>query len=214
MGSDMVITENRNSHLSMSTTKQSKTTASDIDGKTLSSWLISVAENRDKCAFANLFKWFSPKIIGFGRKQFNNPVMANELLQETMTNVWRKAHLYNVDKGAATTWIYTVMRNISFDMLRKIQSNQEDTISEDIWPLAEAQNSSDHMFADHLMDKQLEQYLNRLPENQKQVVRGVYFQELSQEQLAKQLNIPLGTVKSRLRLALTKLKQHIGADYD
>ena len=70
------------------------------------------------------------------------------------------------------------------------------------------------MFADHLMDKQLEQYLNRLPENQKQVVRGVYFQELSQEQLAKQLNIPLGTVKSRLRLALTKLKQHIGANHD
>jgi RNA polymerase sigma-70 factor (ECF subfamily) len=99
-------------------------------------------------------------------------------------------------------------------MLRKIQSNQEDTISEEIWPLAEAQNSDDHMFADHLMDKQLAQYLNKLPENQKQVVHGVYFQELSQEQLSKQLNIPLGTVKSRLRLALTKLKQHIGADYD
>jgi RNA polymerase sigma-70 factor (ECF subfamily) len=214
MGLVMVSTENRNSHLSMSTTKQSQTMPAEVDGKMLSSWLISVAQERDRRAFANLFKWFSPKIIGFGRKQFNNPVMANELLQETMTNVWRKAHLYNVEKGAATTWIYTVMRNISFDMLRKIQSNQEDTISEEIWPIAEAQNSDDHMFADHLMDKQLAQYLNKLPENQKQVVHGVYFQDLSQEQLSKQLNIPLGTVKSRLRLALTKLKQHIGADYD
>ena len=78
MGLVMVSTENRNTHPSMSTTKQSQTPASEIDGKTLSSWLISVAQERDKRAFANLFKLFSPKIIGFGRKQFNNPVMANE----------------------------------------------------------------------------------------------------------------------------------------
>lgn len=186
----------------------------EIDSKTLSSWLIDIADKRDKQAFANLFKWFSPKIMGFGRKQFNNPAMASELLQETMTNVWRKAHLYNSDKGAATTWVYTVMRNISFDMLRKIQANHEDTLSDDIWPLAEAQNSDEHVFADHLMDKQIARYLNRLPDNQKQIVQGVYFQDLSQEQLAKNLNIPLGTVKSRLRLALTKLRQHIGADND
>jgi len=186
----------------------------EIDSKTLSSWLIDIADKRDKQAFANLFKWFSPKIMGFGRKQFNNPAMASELLQETMTNVWRKAHLYNSEKGAATTWVYTVMRNISFDMLRKIQANHEDTLSDDIWPLAEAQNSDEHVFADHLMDKQIARYLNRLPDNQKQIVQGVYFQDLSQEQLAKNLNIPLGTVKSRLRLALTKLRQHIGADHD
>ncbi|WP_052140888.1 sigma-70 family RNA polymerase sigma factor [Pseudoalteromonas piratica] len=186
----------------------------EIDSKTLSSWLIDIADKRDKRAFANLFKWFSPKIMGFGRKQFNNPAMASELLQETMTNVWRKAHLYNSEKGAATTWVYTVMRNISFDMLRKIQANHEDTLSDDIWPLAEAQNSDEHVFADHLMDKQIARYLNRLPDNQKQIVQGVYFQDLSQEQLAKNLNIPLGTVKSRLRLALTKLRQHIGADND
>jgi RNA polymerase sigma-70 factor (ECF subfamily) len=188
--------------------------AEQTDTKVLSEWLLLIASERDKQAFASLFKWFAPKILGFGRKQFNNPVMANELLQETMSNVWRKAHLYNIEKGAATTWVYTVMRNISFDMLRKIQSNREDTISDDIWPLAEAQNSDSHMFADHLMDKQLERYVNKLPENQKQVVHGVYFQDLSQEQLAKQLDIPLGTVKSRLRLALNKLKQHIGADHD
>jgi RNA polymerase sigma-70 factor (ECF subfamily) len=186
----------------------------EIDGKTLSGWLNDIAEKRDKRAFASIFKWFSPKIIGFGRKQFNNPALASELLQETMTNVWRKAHLYNSEKGAATTWVYTVMRNISFDMLRKMQANHEDTLSDDIWPLAEAQNSDEHVFADHLMDKQIAQYLNQLPDNQKQIVQGVYFQDLSQEQLAKNLNIPLGTVKSRLRLALTKLRQHIGADND
>ena len=186
----------------------------EIDSKTLSSWLNDIAEKRDKQAFARLFKWFSPKILGFGRKQFNNPVMASELLQETMTNVWRKAHLYNSEKGAATTWVYTVMRNISFDMLRKVQANHEDTLSDDIWPLAEAQNSDEHVFADHLMDKQISQYLNRLPDHQRQIIHGVYFQDLSPEQLAKNLSIPLGTVKSRLRLALTKLRQHIGADND
>lgn len=208
----MILTTTKHHQSSMK--KNVNLDGQEIDTKTLSCWLIDVANNRDKQAFARLFKWFSPKIIGFGRKQFNNPAMASELLQETMTNVWRKAHLYNPEKGAATTWVYTVMRNISFDMLRKIQANHEDTLSDDIWPLAEAQNSDEHVFADHLMDKQISQYLNRLPDNQRQIVQGVYFQDLSQEQLAKNLSIPLGTVKSRLRLALNKLRQHIGADND
>ena len=209
----MITTANNQSKHLMKENSQA-VSSTEIDGKTLSSWLVAIAENRDKAAFSALFKWFSPKIIGFGRKQFSNPALASELLQETMTNVWRKAHLYNQEKGAATTWVYTVMRNISFDMLRKIQANHEDNLSDDIWPIAEAQNSDEHVFADHLMDKQIAAYLNKLPDNQRQIVQGVYFQDLSQEQLAKNLNIPLGTVKSRLRLALTKLRQHIGADHD
>ena len=184
-----------------------------LDEKTsqmLSSSLISIAENRDKTAFAAVFQWFSPKIIHFGIKQFSNQTLAQELLQETMTKVWRKAHLYSRDKGAATTWVYSIMRNTCFDILRKIQSNKEDSLAEEIWPLAEAQHVQDEQFNDHLMTKQLQQHLDKLPENQQQIIRGVYFQELSQEQLAKQLGIPLGTVKSRLRLALSKLKLHIG----
>ncbi|WP_440905394.1 sigma-70 family RNA polymerase sigma factor [Catenovulum sp. SX2] len=177
----------------------------------LKQWLIAVALERDKKSFALLFKSFAPKIKSFGFKQFNSEALANDLLQETMSLVWRKAHLYNADKGAVTTWVYTIMRNLSFDMLRKMQTNKEDCLSDDIWPIvdAHAADVDTEEFADHLLKQQLAKYADALPEAQKQVVRGVYFNELTQEELAQQLNIPLGTVKSRLRLALGKLRQQI-----
>eukprot|EP00495_Collosphaeridae_sp_1-RS-2012_P001333 TRINITY_DN1339_c0_g1_i1.p1 TRINITY_DN1339_c0_g1~~TRINITY_DN1339_c0_g1_i1.p1 ORF type:complete len:143 (+),score=10.62 TRINITY_DN1339_c0_g1_i1:34-429(+) len=131
-----------------------------------------------------------------------------------MTNVWRKAHLYHADKGAPTTWVYTVMRNVTFDLLRKIKAKKEDNLSEDIWPVIEAQEAEPQKFEDHLRSKQILEYLEKLPENQKQVIRGFYFMEMSQEQLAEHLNLPLGTVKSRLRLALNKLIKQIGEQYD
>lgn len=176
----------------------------------LKNWLYSIAIDRDKNAFTALFSWFAPKIIRFGIQKLNTETAANELLQETMTKIWRKAHLFDGNKGQATTWVYSIMRNLSFDMLRKVQSNREDTLSEDIWPLAETQLVEDNPFDDHLMSSKLLQHINILPEAQKQIVNGIYFDDMSQEQLANQLGIPLGTVKSRLRLALVKLKQHIG----
>lgn len=184
----------------------------------LSHWLTLVAQNQDKAAFTRLFEFFSPKIKRFGIKQFNNEAQANELVQDTMTNVWKKARLYDASKGAATTWIYTVMRNASFDQLRKVKSQAEQNLGDDIWPLEEAQHQQasfeehqDHApFRDHLLTKQIERHVDSLPLAQKVVVQGVYFQELSQEQLSEQLGVPIGTIKSRLRLALARIRQQMG----
>ncbi|MCG9755051.1 sigma-70 family RNA polymerase sigma factor [Shewanella insulae] len=179
----------------------------------LSSWLVRVADARDKQAFTHLFQFFAPKIKRFGVKQLGNEAQAHELVQETMSNVWRKAHLYDGDKGAATTWVYTVMRNAAFDMLRRLKAKAEMNLGDDIWPLeqAQAQSEEDSLhFADHLMEKQMLAYVDSLPEAQRAVVKGVYYQELSQEQLAQQFGVPIGTIKSRLRLALAKLKQQMG----
>ena len=104
------------------------------------------------------------------------------------------------------------MRNVSFDMLRKVKSNREDMLSEDIWPLVESENLDTADFEDHLLNKNLMKHVDKLPQAQKQIIKGVYFQELSQEQIAVQLGIPVGTVKSRLRTALNKLKSHLGDD--
>ncbi|WP_010605456.1 sigma-70 family RNA polymerase sigma factor [Pseudoalteromonas maricaloris] len=176
----------------------------------LSDALVKVAEKRDRKAFAFLFEYFAPKIRRFGVKQFGNDAQAMELVQDTMTSVWRKAHLYHHDKGAATTWIYTVMRNASFDALRKMKSNKEEHISEDIWPIIQDSQADDDGFQDHLQTAQIQKYINKLPQAQRDIVKGVYFQEMSQEQLAEHLNIPVGTVKSRLRLALQKLRAEMG----
>ncbi|WP_238925410.1 sigma-70 family RNA polymerase sigma factor [Vibrio sp. S11_S32] len=181
----------------------------------LTPYLILVAKHQDKHAFNVLFTFFAPKIKRFGISKLNSEALAKELIQETMTKVWRKAHLYHPDKSAATTWIYTIMRNTAFDMLRQIQSRSEESLSDDIWPLDSIIDSAHnteqtHQFEDHLLSKHLLLHLDRLPEAQQQVIRGLYYQDLSQEQLAQHLDIPIGTIKSRLRLALEKLKQYMG----
>ncbi len=183
----------------------------------LSDSLRSVAAHKDKHAFTQLFQFFAPKIKQFGVSKFNSDAMANELIQETMTNVWKKAHLYQENKGAATTWVFTIMRNTSFDMLRKMKTQSEHIFSNIIWPLEDMCGATPHHHSvnDHLQDKQLLNCVDTLPPAQQEVIKGIYYHDLSQEQLAKRLNVPLGTVKSRLRLALSKLKQQLGEqDHD
>lgn len=184
------------------------------DLEILTANLLLVATHRDKAAFTHLFKFFAPKIQRIASKKFNNETQASEIVQETMSNVWRKAHLYTAEKGAPTTWVYTVMRNVIFDHFRKIKSKKEDNLSDDIWPIVEGEQAVEETFVDHLQNKKILSYLDSLPENQRQVVKGYYFLEMSQEQLAEHLNLPLGTVKSRLRLALAKLKMQFGEDHD
>lgn len=176
------------------------------DDKTkLDIWLNSVANTQDKQAFAQLFSWFAPKIRAYGIKKFNDPTLAMDLVQETMTLVWKKATLFNREKGNASGWIFTVMRNHSFDMLRKMQSNKEDTISDELWPLYDKQVEAKE--TDWLESKQLKRAIDLLPPAQRTVIEGLYIQGMTQQELSESLNEPIGTIKSRLRLALTKLRQ-------
>ncbi|PKI14849.1 sigma-70 family RNA polymerase sigma factor [Colwellia sp. 12G3] len=200
--------------LSIATNAKSISMTDKINHPQLCQWLNSVAHTRDKQAFTHLFQFFAPKILRIARAKFPNEAQANEVVQDTMSNVWRKAHLFNQDKGAATTWVYTVMRNVTFDMLRKIQGNKEDNLSDDIWPVAENMSSEGETFDDHLENENLLSVIEALPQAQQDVVKGFYFREMSQEQLATHLRLPLGTVKSRLRLALGKLKVQLGEKHD
>ncbi len=199
---------------SRGTDVKSSNMSTQLDHSQLCQWLKAVAVNRDKESFTQLFQFFAPKIQRIAKTKFNNEAQASEVVQETMSNVWRKAHLFDENKGAATTWVYTVMRNVTFDMLRKVKSNREDNLSDDIWPIAEAMTVEEDSFKDHLANQQILGVIEQLPENQQQVIKGFYFSEMSQEQLAVHLNVPLGTIKSRLRLALAKLKSKLGDEHD
>ena len=81
--------------------------------------LAQIAETRSRQAFSELFSHFAPKLQAYGTRQFGNEQTAMDLVQETMTNVWHKAHLFKADKGSPSTWIFTIARNIRFDLLRK-----------------------------------------------------------------------------------------------
>ena len=135
-----------------------------------------------------------------------------ELVQDTLLAVWQKAALYHPEKGAPTTWIYTVMRNQCFDMLRRQQVSKEDLVAEDLWPVLEYQAVEDDENdpgENEILTRQLTHYLHLLPPAQQEVVRGVYLLEQTLQEIADRLQIPLGTVKSRLRLGLSKLREQI-----
>ncbi len=182
-------------------------------GENLDHLLTSVAIHRDRQAFARLFELCSGKVYGLGMKIFRNEQQAKELVQDTMLTVWQKAPLFDSDKGSANTWIYAVARNRGFDMLRRRKAEPQCVSSDDIWPLGEAPEAEIHgheVANDFLELRNLRGHLEELPVAQQEIVRMVYLEDKTHQEVAEELVIPLGTVKSRLRLAINKLRESIG----
>lgn len=175
-----------------------------------SSLLQQVAAQRDRRAYTLLFNHFAPRLKSFGLKLLKQEHLALEMVQDTMLNVWLKAHLFNPDKGAASTWIYTIARNVRYDILRKASQKKEDNISDELWPIIVESASNDFIefteLENLLLQGELSSFFDKISQSQLEVIKRVYLQEKSQQEVADELNIPLGTVKSRIRLALTKLQ--------
>lgn len=177
--------------------------------------LIAVGNTQDTEAFNQLFTRFSKKIYAMGMKLTRNEQVAHDLVQEAMLTVWQKAPLYDLDRGTAQSWIFTLTRNRCFDMLRK-QKRQPSTVSaDDIWPVdGEADATFVHEERGPLEVEigQIERLYTELPEAQQAVVKEIFILDRTHEEAAKALQIPLGTLKSRLRLGVGKLRQLIGIE--
>lgn len=181
----------------------------------MAQFLATVAEHRCKRSFSKVFSYFAPRLRSYALKQIGNEALAMELVQDTMSNVWQKAHLFNAEKGSPSTWIFTIARNIRFDMLRKQQNRKEDICSDDLWPvLCEHTPDANEVALDEQMTlHQVGSMFSALPAKQKVVIEAIYVEGKSQQEVADELNIPLGTVKSRTRLALQRLKEML-KDHD
>jgi RNA polymerase sigma-70 factor (ECF subfamily) len=175
------------------------------------SYLSDVAKTRSKSSFAKVFNYFAPRLRSYALKQMGSDAQAMELVQDTMSNVWQKAHLFNSEKGSASTWIFTIARNIRFDMLRKQKNRKEDICADDLWPvLCEQTPEPNEVSLEHqMMVGQIEVMFDKLPEKQRVVIKSIYIDGKSQQEVADELDIPLGTVKSRTRLALDRLRELI-----
>ena len=174
-------------------------------------YLVDVAQTRSKASFAKIFNYFAPRLRSYALKQMGSDAQAMELVQDTMSNVWQKAHLFNADKGSVSTWIFTIARNIRFDMLRKQKNRKEDICADDLWPvLCEQTAAPNEISLEHqMMLDQIEVMFERLPDKQRVVIQSIYIDGKSQQEVADELGIPLGTVKSRTRLALERLRELI-----
>jgi RNA polymerase sigma-70 factor (ECF subfamily) len=179
------------------------------------SLLIAVGNSQDIDAFNQLFERFAKKIFALGMKLTRNEPLANDLVQEALLNVWQKAPLYDLDKGSAKGWIFTLSRNRCFDMLRK-QKRQPSCISaDDIWPLesgAEPSLVHEDRGGQEVELSLIEGYFDQLSDPQRAVVEQIYIKDRTHEEAAAYLQIPLGTLKSRLRLGVAKLRKLIGVD--
>mgnify|MGYP000856832699 FL=1 len=177
--------------------------------------LIAVGNSQNVDAFNQLFKRFAKKIFALGMKLTRNEQLANDLIQESMLNVWQKAPLYDLDKGSAKGWIFTLSRNRCFDMLRK-QKRQPNCISaDDIWPPesgAELTMVHEDIGGQQVELSLIEGYFDQLPDPQRAVVEQIYIKDRTHEEAAAHLQIPLGTLKSRLRLGVAKLRNLIGVN--
>jgi RNA polymerase sigma-70 factor (ECF subfamily) len=170
--------------------------------------LRAVATLRDRAAFAELFRHFAPRLKAFMMKGGADGDTAEELAQEAMIQVWRRAESFDPSRAAASTWIYTIARNKRIDRLRR---ERRPAMSEDEYTtvLGSAEGGAergDEAAARSQAEMRLARSLESLPEDQAAVVKMAFYEDKSHSAIAAELHLPLGTVKSRIRLALTRLR--------
>jgi RNA polymerase sigma-70 factor (ECF subfamily) len=173
-------------------------------GEQLADYIKAVAVNRDRGSFDHLFRLMAPRIKAYCLKRGSNAAAAEEMAQETMIQVWRRAAQFDPTKASATTWIFSIARNKRIDHFRKEQ--RPAITAEDL-----LQGMPDPVGADEKMEiSEVEEILTEnmqdLSDEQADVIHKAFFEDKTHQVIARELDLPLGTVKSRIRLALQKLR--------
>lgn len=164
--------------------------------------LEAIRDHQDQQAFARLFHHFAPRVKAFLMKSGASPELAEECTQETLATLWRKAHMFDGTKASVSTWIFTIARNRKIDMLRKQRRPEPEDLP---WGPETSPNQADVLVLQEETDK-LGKALATLPEKQRKLIERAYFGDLSHSEIAAETGLPLGTIKSRIRLALERLR--------
>ncbi len=186
---------------------------------TLAGHVVAVGRRRDRAAFAALFAHFAPRVKTSLLRLGMAEARAEELAQETMLMVWRKAALFDPGRAAASTWVFAVARNLHADALRRERSRTAPVgeAGGELPPGAaaaaaaaaavpDAAPGAEEMLATARRGVRLRDALRALPEEQARVLELAYFGNRSHAEIGRELGVPLGTVKGRLRLALARLR--------
>lgn len=178
--------------------------ASGPDANQLRQLMQEVVQHRDVAAYEQIFRYFAPRVKTYMAKLSADGQSAEELMQETMVAVWNKAASFDPERGALSTWIFTIARNLRIDALRQARRPEFDP--EDPAFVPDSEPLADKMIAERQAAAELHKEMRLLPPEQAELLSLAFFDELSHSAIAKKMNLPLGTVKSRLRLAFDKLR--------
>jgi RNA polymerase sigma-70 factor (ECF subfamily) len=167
--------------------------------------ILRVSATHDKEAFAALFRHFAPRIKGFLMKSGASAGLAEECAQDVMTTLWHKAHLFDPTRASAATWVFTIARNRRIDALRKSRRPEPEEL-----PWGPEPEPDQHDVLEMSQETaRLAEALADLPDAQRDLIARAYFGELSHSEIAAETGLPLGTIKSRIRLALDRLRHKL-----
>lgn len=173
--------------------------------------LDAVAQARDRNAFARLFAYFAPRVKSFLIRSGLADAVAEEVTQEVMIAVWRKASYFDPGRAGASTWVFTIARNRRIDWLRRARSRTADHFP-DPGDEADTPPSGEDIALMAEREEEVRKALATLSDEQATVVRLSFFSDKPHAEIARELGIPLGTVKSRVRLALNRLRTLLDND--
>ena len=181
------------------------TTAAELAGL-----VAAVAQRRDRAAFTRLFDHFAPRLNGYLVRQGAEPALAEEITQDALATLWRKAALFDPSKSSVSTWLYRIARNRRIDLARRDKSSRLNADEPMLAPNEETP-------LDALLDSQQREdavrlALATLPAEQLALVKLTFFDGLSHSEAAEKSGLPLGTVKSRIRLAFSRLRRALEAE--
>lgn len=175
-----------------------------VDNDRLCDLIEAVATQRDRQAFSELFRHFAPRLKAFGLRLGSDQGAAEELAQEAMLILWRKADTFDRSRATAATWVYTIVRNKRIDMFRR-ENRPEVALDEAEDQAADVEPADDRVWSLQVGGTMREAIVT-LPAEQRQVIEKAFFEDKSHSVIAAELDLPLGTVKSRIRLALSRMR--------
>nr|WP_250955676.1 sigma-70 family RNA polymerase sigma factor [Rhizobium sp. CG5] len=176
----------------------------DLETEDMSALLAAVGRDRSVEAFEKLFRYYAPRVRSYMARQSRDGQAAEELMQETMMMVWNKANLFDPQRGNVSAWIFTIARNLRVSAYRKDRRPDFDPNDPAFVPDDEA--AADVQLEDRQEAERLHRAMLSLPQEQLDLLKRSFFNDASHSAIAKELDIPLGTVKSRIRMAFAKLR--------
>jgi RNA polymerase sigma-70 factor (ECF subfamily) len=174
--------------------------------------LMRMIASRDASALERLYDQYEKTVYAFAYRFAGEAMLAEEIVQELFMRIWNHAERYDVSQGKLTTWMFAITRNIAIDQLRKRQNRTAAQTSESVEldQLADEGESPEEQFDRKWVGEEVKAAVRQLSGDQRQVLELVYYQGFTHQEVSERQGIPLGTVKSRIRLAMKQLKDRLG----